>query len=167
MLAGGSVLAAAPPDTTWAASLHRGSGPGPSVYETDALPVSYRGRGCKLGASCGPRATRWSRGKLPTRGGFVWAGGSNSAAAPSDTTRAMSLHWGLNPGPSVYRTDALPLSYRGRWSNLGVAARCLRPAVARTARGKSSKCGRAALVGGSSLAAALPDPTWAASFHGD
>ena len=21
-------------------------------------------------------------------------------------------HWGLNPGPSVYRTDALPLSYR-------------------------------------------------------
>ena len=24
-----------------------------------------------------------------------------------------SLHWGLNPGPSVYRTDALPLSYRG------------------------------------------------------
>ena len=26
---------------------------------------------------------------------------------------AQSLHWGLNPGPSVYRTDALPLSYRG------------------------------------------------------
>ena len=24
-----------------------------------------------------------------------------------------SPHWGLNPGPSVYRTDALPLSYRG------------------------------------------------------
>ena len=24
-----------------------------------------------------------------------------------------SLHWGLSPGPSVYRTDALPLSYRG------------------------------------------------------
>ena len=24
-----------------------------------------------------------------------------------------SLHWGLNPGPSVYRTDALPLSYKG------------------------------------------------------
>ena len=24
-----------------------------------------------------------------------------------------SLHWGLNPGPSVYKTDALPLSYRG------------------------------------------------------
>ena len=24
-----------------------------------------------------------------------------------------SLHWGLSPGPSVYKTDALPLSYRG------------------------------------------------------
>jgi hypothetical protein len=24
-----------------------------------------------------------------------------------------SPHWGLNPGPSVYKTDALPLSYRG------------------------------------------------------
>ena len=24
-----------------------------------------------------------------------------------------SPHWGLKPGPSVYRTDALPLSYRG------------------------------------------------------
>ena len=30
-------------------------------------------------------------------------------AAPFKT----SLHWGLSPGPSVYRTDALPLSYRG------------------------------------------------------
>ena len=26
-----------------------------------------------------------------------------------------SPHWGLNPGPSVYKTDALPLSYRGNW----------------------------------------------------
>jgi hypothetical protein len=26
---------------------------------------------------------------------------------------ANSPHWGLNPGPSVYKTDALPLSYRG------------------------------------------------------
>ena len=25
-----------------------------------------------------------------------------------------SPHWGLNPGPSVYKTDALSLSYRGR-----------------------------------------------------
>ena len=24
-----------------------------------------------------------------------------------------SLHWGVGTGPSVYRTDALPLSYRG------------------------------------------------------
>ena len=27
----------------------------------------------------------------------------------------VSPHWGLNPGPSVYKTDALPLSYRGNW----------------------------------------------------
>ena len=26
---------------------------------------------------------------------------------------AKSLHWGLSPGPSVYKTDALPLSYKG------------------------------------------------------
>ena len=25
----------------------------------------------------------------------------------------ISPHWGLNPGPSVYKTDALPLRYRG------------------------------------------------------
>ena len=30
-----------------------------------------------------------------------------------DKSWRMSPHWGLNPGPSVYRTDALPLSYRG------------------------------------------------------
>ena len=29
------------------------------------------------------------------------------------TSTIMSPHWGLNPGPSVYKTDALPLSYRG------------------------------------------------------
>ena len=28
-------------------------------------------------------------------------------------TLRKSLHWGLSPGPSVYKTDALPLSYRG------------------------------------------------------
>ena len=30
--------------------------------------------------------------------------------------KACSPHWGLNPGPSVYKTDALPLSYRGSCS---------------------------------------------------
>ena len=29
-----------------------------------------------------------------------------------------SPHWGLNPGPSVYKTDALPLSYRGTAENV-------------------------------------------------
>ena len=27
--------------------------------------------------------------------------------------KSNSLHWGLSPGPSVYKTDTLPLSYRG------------------------------------------------------
>ena len=27
--------------------------------------------------------------------------------------KGSSLHWGLSPGPSVWKTDALPLSYRG------------------------------------------------------
>ena len=34
---------------------------------------------------------------------------SRAGSWPQET----SPHWGLNPGPSVYRTDALPLSYRG------------------------------------------------------
>ena len=33
--------------------------------------------------------------------------------------KSSSLHWGLSPGPSVYTTDALPLSYRGIWNFLG------------------------------------------------
>ncbi len=57
------------------------------------------------------------------------AGGTANGLAPkSQTSRGdvgtrerilgakcteLSLHWGLNPGPSVYKTDALPLSYRG------------------------------------------------------
>ncbi len=27
--------------------------------------------------------------------------------------KAAAFHWGLSPGPSVYKTDTLPLSYRG------------------------------------------------------
>jgi hypothetical protein len=34
------------------------------------------------------------------------------AVCSADSNLA-TLHWGLNPGPSVYKTDALPLSYRG------------------------------------------------------
>ena len=30
----------------------------------------------------------------------------------------ISPRWGLNPGPSVYKTDALPLSYRGCWTEV-------------------------------------------------
>ena len=35
------------------------------------------------------------------------------ARVPLCVCNACSPHWGLNPGPSVYKTDALPLSYRG------------------------------------------------------
>ena len=40
---------------------------------------------------------------------------SGRRCGPPATPRAQgnSPHWGLNPGPSVYKTDALPLSYRG------------------------------------------------------
>jgi hypothetical protein len=34
-------------------------------------------------------------------------------AAVVQSPKGSSLHWGLSPGPSVYKTDALPLSYRG------------------------------------------------------
>ena len=45
--------------------------------------------------------------------GAILATLQRAAAGPYADTEKTSLHWGLNPGPSVYRTDALPLSYRG------------------------------------------------------
>ena len=33
----------------------------------------------------------------------------------------ISPHWGLNPGPSVDKTDILPLSYRGSDLQIGLA----------------------------------------------
>ena len=36
-----------------------------------------------------------------------------SSSVPALATTFAKPHWGLNPGPSVYKTDALPLSYRG------------------------------------------------------
>ena len=38
-----------------------------------------------------------------------------NCAAFRRSEKHQSPHWGLNPGPSVYKTDALPLSYRGNW----------------------------------------------------
>ena len=38
---------------------------------------------------------------------------SSGCSKASWRVTANSPHWGLNPGPSVYKTDALPLSYRG------------------------------------------------------
>lgn len=52
----------------------------------------------------------------PMGGGESQTRGSAQGRLDVNTLRAEgdSPHWGLNPGPSVYKTDALPLSYRGR-----------------------------------------------------
>ena len=73
------------------------------------------------------------------------------ARGPSDVPRSAhcflnSPHWGLNPGPSVYKTDALPLSYRGAAENicelvgLPVAAHSNGRNVPRPARGRAHCC---------------------------
>ena len=87
---------------TKAHSPHWGLNPGPSVYKTDALPLSYRGFRAHipkvlltLRIGLGLVACPWGRVPIPK-----------------------SPHWGLNPGPSVYKTDALPLSYRGSCDDL-------------------------------------------------
>ena len=47
----------------------------------------------------------------------------------------MSPHWGLSPGPSVYKADALPRSYRGSCSTPW-ARSLLAPALARSSAGE-------------------------------
>ena len=47
----------------------------------------------------------------------------SAASSESGCPATESPHWGLNPGPSVYRTDALPLSYRGSSSATAPAPR--------------------------------------------
>ena len=39
----------------------------------------------------------------------------NSALQSSSPRNPRSPRWGLNPGPSDYKSDALPLSYEGCW----------------------------------------------------
>ena len=50
---------------------------------------------------------------LACRGSWLGREGNQGFTYHSLPKRHYSPHWGLNPGPSVYRTDALPLSYRG------------------------------------------------------
>ncbi|XGW27242.1 hypothetical protein V3C99_007670, partial [Haemonchus contortus] len=96
--------------------LHAGLNRRPSVYETDALPLSYRGaldhlilrmkwfcEKCSLrlmAKCCFENALRHKPGSFLL----------NSAKR--------CLHAGLNRRPSVYETDALPLSYRGALDHL-------------------------------------------------
>ena len=40
-----------------------------------------------------------------------------------------SHHWGLSPGPSVYKTDALPLSYSGSGTKNNALLDTLRPSA--------------------------------------
>ena len=60
--------------------------------------------------------------RVPFGVGPQWARGFQG---PTSKNKPCSLHWGLSPGPSVYKTDALPLSYRGA-SKQATAALVLR-----------------------------------------
>ena len=89
-----------------------------------------RSRRGEVGASWQPR------GISPARGTAIAAktrGGSSVLSCPRSIrplrieclgqdgrsyVPSKSLHWGLNPGPSVYKTDALPLSYKGCGANV-------------------------------------------------
>ena len=53
----------------------------------------------------------------------------------------ISPHWGLNPGPSVYRTDALPLSYRGRERRKSASALGTKHNRLRSRRGNPARPG--------------------------
>ncbi len=52
------------------------------------------------------------------------------------------LHWGMNPGPSAYKTDALPLSKRGANLFENVTDDYLRAAAGGATSGKIASCYR-------------------------
>ena len=74
----------------------------PLVYKTSALPLSYRGWMYTKG---------WPSALLANRANpFKYLIANNTA----DThDKSNCLQWGLNSRPLVYKTSALPLSYRG------------------------------------------------------
>ena len=129
-------------------SLRWGLNPGPAVYKTDALPLSYRGTvfipRVKNRGHAALEHVFWCVPKSITaherRGRNAFWGSTQPWVSkrraldgykrPPTADRILlaekccpslccpvhfgpSLHWGLNPGPAVYKTDALPLSYRG------------------------------------------------------
>jgi hypothetical protein len=75
-------------------SLHWGLNPGPSVYKTDALPLSYRGTASQCTSVLAGCSLRF-RSLL----------GAALVSSPSWT------HWGLNPGPSACEADVIPLHH--------------------------------------------------------
>ena len=83
----------------------------------------------------------------------------------SDCMATNSPHWGLNPGPSVYKTDALPLSYRGMtWRVCFVCAQLLS-----SQQPLLLACPAHASVRGSSVAlwprrCSCPEVEWLGSF---
>ena len=50
----------------------------------------------------------------PPSSGYLCKGSGGFLRFPAGHLHCivLSLHWGWNPGPSVYKTDALPLSYK-------------------------------------------------------
>jgi hypothetical protein len=87
-----------------------------------------------------PRYEAWPR-QLPGR----------TALAAGRDARRQSPRWGLNPGPSVYKTDAVPLSYGGFWQP---GAR--RRLQERHAAAPPKRCGHTPVVRTQSIRAAAP-----------
>ena len=90
-------------------------------------PVAFTRSTCtnfvQLGPVCNrPPPWRVASGSRPMVGEpNWWRGGTLSTNRLAKWRRNGSPHWGLNPGPSVYKTDALPLSYRGLMLRLAQA----------------------------------------------
>ena len=88
----------------------------PKLRSCCSAETAYEQQLCNLGMIRVKRAVRMSTWQVHTiaRPARPWDKVSVEQAGPKACgPRRISPHWGLNPGPSVYKTDALPLSYRG------------------------------------------------------
>ena len=86
------------------------------IFSLTLSQLSYRGMFAGAPTILSQANPRKCRSK------YVWQQASASACAVVRRQHilrqiAKSPHWGLNPGPSVYKTDALPLSYKGHVPN--------------------------------------------------